>query len=640
MGRRTYRVLVVSAVLALTIVLAGTAVAAPPDSQPYVVRTLTFEPGEPTTYTSVPATSTDVATVAFWGPVSGIKRSGTRSLWCAGTAYPSLAARTYTGTYPKATRGQARLRLPELVDYYSSYLNLYYNMPSAGGADLDRFNVVVNHVDAGGESGSLLLPVVGLTGVGSWASRSWPLATGGTVDLSRREGIVSFNFYDALETYQKPLAGVGPAIDDVSITAFKYGPARNLSASPEASGLRVSWDKPARSTWESTEETRAVTYRVWRSLADFDIWTELTQGSGRIASRNVLDDALGSGFSYDYIVQAWDPGTGAGYGQQAKLTATAPGQKPGADLVDAPSHPASVYTQQAFAVAGHVEPKHPAGITVAQIECSKDKSAIIKSVPATGADDGGATLYSASVSLPSAGVWYLRAMHDDADHAATPSTWTTITVNARPATLALTSKSVTLSRHGASYTLSGTLKSNGSAMADKVVIVQTSPTSSGFTDSTVGMETGPGGAFSVSFTPAAKTYYRVRFAADSAYAGAWSSAVSVTPVPYVSNPVAPSTMRRTRYYTVYGYLKPRHSVGSYPVRIYRYKRTSSGSYKQYRTYVKAKAANYTSGGVTYTKYSVKLRLSSRGKWRLRAYAPAGNGHGSAWSSGYDYVTVK
>jgi len=99
--------------------------------------------------------------------------------------------------------------------------------------------------------------------------------------------------------------------------------------------------------------------------------------------------------------------------------------------------------------------------------------------------------------------------------------------------------------------------------------------------------------------------------------------------------MAPVTMLRTKFYTVYGYLKPRHTAGSYPVRIYRWKKTSSGKWKSYG-YVSAKAYNRYS----YTKYARSIRLPYAGKWRLRAYAPGDSKHTARWSKSYDYVTVK
>lgn len=104
--------------------------------------------------------------------------------------------------------------------------------------------------------------------------------------------------------------------------------------------------------------------------------------------------------------------------------------------------------------------------------------------------------------------------------------------------------------------------------------------------------------------------------------------------PTVGTPKAPTTMSHSRASTIYGYLNPRHIAGAYPVRIYKY-RLVSGKWKSYG-YVKAKASNYSS----YTKYSASVRLPYAGKWRVRANAPADTSHTAAWSSGYDYVTVK
>lgn len=70
------------------------------------------------------------------------------------------------------------------------------------------------------------------------------------------------------------------------------------------------------------------------------------------------------------------------------------------------------------------------------------------------------------------------------------------------------------------------------------------------------------------------------------------------------------------------------------MRIYRYKKVR-GAWKSYG-YVNAKAYSYKS----YTRYQVKLKLSSKGSWRLRAFAPADSEHAETWSDKYDYVSVK
>ena len=102
----------------------------------------------------------------------------------------------------------------------------------------------------------------------------------------------------------------------------------------------------------------------------------------------------------------------------------------------------------------------------------------------------------------------------------------------------------------------------------------------------------------------------------------------------VGNPVAPKTMSPSRSYAVTCTLKPRHSAGGFPVRIYKY-RYVAGKWRSYG-YVKAKASDYR----TYTRCSCKVKLSIKGTWRLRAQAPADSLHKATWSRGYDYVTVR
>ena len=103
----------------------------------------------------------------------------------------------------------------------------------------------------------------------------------------------------------------------------------------------------------------------------------------------------------------------------------------------------------------------------------------------------------------------------------------------------------------------------------------------------------------------------------------------------LGTPVAPKTMKKARYYTVYGFLlKPKHAGGTRPVWVNKYKKVA-GKWRSYG-YVKASAYNYGS----YTRYKVKLRLPSKGSWRLRALAPADAKHLRTWSARYDYVTVK
>jgi hypothetical protein len=133
-------------------------------------------------------------------------------------------------------------------------------------------------------------------------------------------------------------------------------------------------------------------------------------------------------------------------------------------------------------------------------------------------------------------------------------------------------------------------------------------------------------------------YFRARCSDNT-----WSPEVSAQltvgapPLPYAKlyTPVAPSKMSRLRAYTIYGYLKPRHTSGTYPVRVYGWRLNSAGTWTGYG-YERARVVKYR----TYSKYSIRGRIATKGRWRFRAFAPADSKHAATWSSGYDYVTVK
>ncbi len=191
----------------------------------------------------------------------------------------------------------------------------------------------------------------------------------------------------------------------------------------------------------------------------------------------------------------------------------------------------------------------------------------------------------------------------------------------------------------AETTISGTLRhttSTGSGVAAVAVKLQSSYNGKTSWKTLAQSTTSTNGSFSYKVNPNRKTFYRVTYSGRSgAYWGKVSSAIVVTPRASVGTPRARTTMSHSRYYTVYGFLKPKHASGSYPVRIYMWKKTSTGKWKRYG-YVSARASDYSS----FTKYSKRMRLPSAGKWRLRAYAPADSRHSASWSSRFDYVTVK
>jgi len=199
----------------------------------------------------------------------------------------------------------------------------------------------------------------------------------------------------------------------------------------------------------------------------------------------------------------------------------------------------------------------------------------------------------------------------------------------------LTSSSRSALPYGSTFVVSGALTTVGSGLgvSEVPLVLKSSADGSTWTASGPTALTIAGGSFLFAVRPTTKTYYRVDFAGDATHRGSASGSVYVTSKVYLTTPIAPAVISRLHYYTIYGYLRPRHPARSYSVRIYRW-RYVSGRWKGYG-YVSARASDYLS----YTRYSRSMRLPYAGRWRLRAYH-ADAGHVATWSSHYDYVKVK
>jgi hypothetical protein len=76
----------------------------------------------------------------------------------------------------------------------------------------------------------------------------------------------------------------------------------------------LTWTAPPTSTSSSADDTRPITYRVYRELDGSGAWAELT--NARITGAWFDDtDTTALDGPYRYAVQAWDPNPGTGYGQ-------------------------------------------------------------------------------------------------------------------------------------------------------------------------------------------------------------------------------------------------------------------------------------------------------------------------------------
>ncbi len=132
----------------------------------------------------------------------------------------------------------------------------------------------------------------------------------------------------------------------------------------------------------------------------------------------------------------------------------------------------------------------------------------------------------------------------------------------------------------------------------------------------------------VSFTvkPTVKTSYRLTTDADADFEAAAATQVfAVTPKVYLSTPYAPSRTGRNVRFSTYGNLKPRHSSGTYAVKLQCY-RYESGKPKLRKT-ISVKVKNYSS----YSRYYGYVSLPYTGKWIIRAYH-ADTAHAPSYST--------
>lgn len=207
-----------------------------------------------------------------------------------------------------------------------------------------------------------------------------------------------------------------------------------------------------------------------------------------------------------------------------------------------------------------------------------------------------------------------------------------------PATTTLTLAVPTTGAYAAATTVSGALKtSTGAAVAGESVTVQYSY--DGATWKTLAVKTtSTSGGFSATAYPTRKTYFRAIHVASAGYKASTSPVRSTLPRVSLTVPATPLLVKKGVAFTANGYLKPAHTVGTFPVSLqaYRYEKQLNGTYKWvWRKTVLAKAYAY----LTYTKYSTPVTLPYAGKWAIRAYHPA-DALNAATTTGWRFFTAQ
>lgn len=127
-------------------------------------------------------------------------------------------------------------------------------------------------------------------------------------------------------------------------------------------------------------------------------------------------------------------------------------------------------------------------------------------------------------------------------------------------------------------------------------------------------------------------YFRVDYNGSALDLSGQSAGVFVKPRVSLQTPVASTSMSHTKSYKVHGTLKPQHHAGSYAGTLRCY-RLESGHWKLRKTYALT-ASDYN----TYSRYNATIKLTLKGRWRMRAYH-ADSLHAATYS-GWRTVTVR
>ena len=132
--------------------------------------------------------------------------------------------------------------------------------------------------------------------------------------------------------------------------------------------------------------------------------------------------------------------------------------------------------------------------------------------------------------------------------------------------------------------------------------------------------------------PVAGYYYLQAhaFAGEGTYSLSWSA----KPLATVTTPIALFNVSRGHLLTVYGYVAPRHTSGTYLVTLKFYLKDSRGAWVYHHS-VRARRYAYSS---TRTRYRAIISLPHAGQWRVRAMHEDAT-HATSYS-GYHYITVR
>ncbi len=124
------------------------------------------------------------------------------------------------------------------------------------------------------------------------------------------------------------------------------------------------------------------------------------------------------------------------------------------------------------------------------------------------------------------------------------------------------------------------------------------------------------GAYSFDWKAERNYYWHMVFDGTPDYLGKTSNVVLVKVRPALGKPACPVSIKAGKKFSVSGALKPKAVAGSRTVKV-KAQRYASGKWRTYKSYT---ATNADSG--SYSKYSVKIKITRKGKFRFSATTTA------------------
>jgi Fibronectin type III domain len=312
------RSLLAGLVLVAVLLVASPAFAAAPTVNPETfVGPVTFESTSSPLQISPIVLGEITDSTGWWGPVTNLAHAGGKSLWVAGNR-PAGPVTTASGAYPYGAHGTVTLDASQTtLSAYSSMLTMWYYMPSLGGGDLNYFNF------AWWPSGNIAssTPYYNFPIVSGWTRADFNLSNPSSpANLSRRGGNIEWRFVDQEDPIFTATNGLGPLLDDISLTGYTYGPARvdpgnaaTLSTPGGVYTVSLAWSRPASSTADARDDTRPKRYRIWRddplSATAAAVVGEVDDpGTGALS---FVDHPSTYTQDWRYHIQAINPGAGA-----------------------------------------------------------------------------------------------------------------------------------------------------------------------------------------------------------------------------------------------------------------------------------------------------------------------------------------